>query len=219
VDLKSLRNIFGKTPPETPPSDRATLTGPRIPRHSTGWSAMLKHLKEEESLNVLDIGQTSSSNINLLTGLGHSLYMSDLVIEALRGGWHERLSEDPLAEVDAYFEQHLDFGGRLFDVVLLWSTLDFIPEPLVVPLIARLHASLNPKGRILAFFHTKLPEGETVFYRYHATGSEDVEMQEAGRLTLRQVSNNRKIEKLFAAYQNCKFFLAKDNLSEVIVTR
>jgi hypothetical protein len=44
-------------------------------------------------------------------------------------------------------------------------------------------------------------------------------MQESERLPLSQVSTNRKIEKLFSSYESCKFFLAKDNLYEVIVTR
>ena len=86
-------------------------------------------------------------------------------------------------------------------------------------MIARLHASMNPNGRILAFFHTKLAEDERIFYRHHVTAGENVELQEAQRLPLRQVYNNRKIERLFSAYQGCKFFLAKDNVAEVIVTR
>ena len=77
--FNTLRNIFGKAAPDAPPDHRVNLVGPRIPRHSTGWAAMLKYLKEEESLQVLDIGPTSASNINLLTSLGHSLYMAELV--------------------------------------------------------------------------------------------------------------------------------------------
>ena len=86
-------------------------------------------------------------------------------------------------------------------------------------MIARLHDSMNPGGRILAFFHTKMTEDERIFYRHHITAAENVEMQEAQRLAICQVHNNRNIERLFSAYQGCKFFLAKDNLAEVIVTR
>ncbi len=179
---------------------------------------MLKYLKEGDSLQVLDIGPTSASNVNLLTGLGHSLYMSDLVSEAHRGEWQKLFAEDPLA-ADTFLEQNLNFKGRLFDVVLLWTTLDFVPESLSVPMIARLHDSLNPGGKILAFFHAKIAADEAIFYRYHVTGADSVEMQEAERLGMHQVYNNRKIENLFSAYQGCKFFLAKDNLAEVIITR
>jgi hypothetical protein len=195
-----------------------SLVGPRIPRHSTGWAAMLKHLKEEESLQLLDIGPTSASNINLLTSLGHSLYMSELVIEAHTEEWSSRFTEER-PPVEDFLDQNLSFGGRRFDAILLWTTLDYLPEALIGPVIALLHSSLHPRGRILAFFHTRLADDERIFYRHHVTSAENVELQEARRLPLRRVYNNRNIERLFSAYQGCKFFLAKDNVAEVIVTR
>lgn len=218
----SLRNMFGKHSQEAHPADRITLVGPRIPRHSTGWAAMLKYLKVEESMRVLDIGPTSPSNINFLTGLGHSLYMADIVTEANRGGWLKPPSEDAPpsdADIEAFFDQHMDFGGRVFEAILLWTTLDYLPETLLVPMVNRLHASLKPGGRILAFFHIKAASEDSIFYRYHVTDGDSVEMQEALRLAVCQVHTNRKIEKLFSAYQDCKFYLAKDNVYEVIVTR
>ncbi len=220
--FESLRSIFNKTPTPSRPSDRMMLVGPRIPRHSSGWSAVLKHLKDSESLRVLDIGPTSPSNVNFLTALGHSIYMADLVTEATRADWIKSPGEDGApsqTDLDGFFERHLDFSGRVFDVVLLWTTLDYIPESLLEPLIARLHASLQPKARVLAFFHTKTAGPESIFYRYHVTDGDAIEMQEAERLPVRQAYTNRKIEKLFSAYESCKFFLAKDNVSEVIIVR
>jgi hypothetical protein len=199
-----------------------TLVGPRIPRHSSGWGAVLKHLKDSESLRVLDIGPTSPSNVNFLTGLGHSIYMADVVIEANRNEWVKSPSDDGFPskdDLDSFFERNMDFNGRAFDVVLLWTTLDYLPESLLEPMIARLHASLQPNARVLAFFHTKIAGPESIFYRYHVTDGDDIEMQEAERLPVRQVYTNRKIEKLFSAYSGCKFFLAKDNVSEVIIIR
>ncbi len=223
MPFNAIRDMLNRKPVETAPGRRTNLVGPRIPRHSSGWSAMLKHLKSDEGLRVLDIGPTSPSNINFLTGLGHSVYMADLVAETHRGDWTKPASEEgaSCAEYDvvAFLDQNLDFSGRSFDVVLLWTTLDYLPEELLQPTIARLHASLNEQGRVLAFFHTKLDNPQPVFYRYHITDGEAVEMQESDRLPVRQVSTNRKIEKLFSAYGSCKFFLAKDNLYEVIVTR
>ncbi len=183
---------------------------------------MLKHLKAGEPLRVLDVGPTSSSTINFLTGLGHSVYMADVVAEANRGDWSAVNPEDATAieaRLDEFLDRHMDFQGRVFDVILLWTTLDYLPEMLIDPLIARLHSNLQPKGLVLAFFHTKTAEPESVFYRYHVTEGDSVEVQQAERLAVRQVHTNRKIEKLFSAYESCKFFLAKDNVYEVIVTR
>jgi hypothetical protein len=222
VPFNAIRDMLGRKPAESGAGRRTNLIGPRIPRHSSGWSAMLKHLKSEEGLRVLDIGPTSPSNINFLTGLGHSVYMADIVSETHRGEWIKAANEDGSpAEIDieAFLNQNLDYSGRKFDVVLLWTTLDYLPEAVLQPTIARLHASLNEHGRLLAFFHTKLDPPQPIFYRYHITDGEVVEMQESERLPLRQMSTNRKIEKLFSAYESCKFFLAKDNLCEVIVTR
>ena len=199
-----------------------TLVGPRIPRHSSGWGTVLKYLKDTESLRVLDIGPTSPSNVNFLTGLGHSIYMADVVIEANRNEWANPPSDDGFpsqADLDSFFERNMDFNGRSFDVVLLWTTLDYLPEGLLEPMIAHLYASLQPMARVLAFFHTKTAGPESIFYRYHVTDGDAIEMQEAERLPVRQVYTNRKIENLFSAYSSCKFFLAKDNVSEVIIVR
>jgi hypothetical protein len=187
---------------------------------------MLKHLKAEESLRVLDIGPTSSQNINFLTGLGHSVYMSDVVHEALtgppNGSWITPASEaggEAGFDVPGFFEQNLNFGGREFDVVLLWTTLDYIPQGLVSPLIEHLHAAVKPGGKILSIFHTKIAGEESTFYRCHLTDSDSIEMQESEPHAVLRVYTNRNIEKLFSQYGGYKFFLAKDNFNEVIITR
>ena len=218
----NIRDMLGRKEAEERPGRRTSLVGPRMPRHSSGWSVMLKHLKSEEGLRVLDIGPTSPSSINFLTSLGHSVYMADIVTESHRSDW-DKPGNDGESEaefdVQGFLDQNLDFHGRVFDVVLLWTTLDFLPEVVLAPLIARLYESLKPRGRVLAFFHTKRDDGGSVFYRYHLTDAEMVEMQESEKVPLQQVATNRKIEKLFSSYAGCKFFLAKDNLYEVIVTR
>jgi hypothetical protein len=183
---------------------------------------MLKHLKQEQNLRVLDIGPTSPQSINFLTSLGHSVYMADLVNESLTGSWTlppENDGDEPRFDVPGFFEQNLNFGGREFDVVLLWNTLDYIPQDLVQPLIDHLHHGINKGGPILAIFHTKATGPETAFCRYHITESDAVEMQESAPHPVQRVYTNRNIEKLFAGFSNYRFFLAKDNLYEVMITR
>jgi hypothetical protein len=220
-----LRSLF-KRDSEPQRTSRTVLSGPRIPRHSSGWVAMLKHLKEEQSLRVLDIGPTSPQNINFLTGLGHSVYMADVVQEALtgpqNGSWilpPEEEGAQPGFDVAGFFEQNLNFGGREFDVVLLWTTLDYIPQGLVDPLIKHLHGALRRGGKILSIFHTKSTGPQTSFCRYHLTDSDAIELQESEPHPVLRVYTNRNIEKLFTQYGGYRFFLAKDNLYEVIITR
>ena len=87
------------------------------------------------------------------------------------------------------------------------------------PLVDSLHGCLLSGGRVLSLFHTKQTGPETVFCRYHLTETENIEMQESAPHPVRRVYTNRKIEKLFTAFSNYRFFLAKDNLYEVIITR
>lgn len=203
--------------------DRPTLlTGPKVPRHSSGWQSLLKHLREQNGLRVLDIGPTSPQNINFLTGMGHSVYMADVVHEAVRGGFElppAEEGEEPRFDVKGFFEQNLNFGGREFDVVLLWATLDYIPEGLILPLVAHLESATQAGGKLLAIFHSKAQGPHTAYCRYHLTGESEIEMQESEAFPVQRVYTNRRIEQLFHAFTGSKFFLAKDNLYEVILTR
>jgi SAM-dependent methyltransferase len=121
--------------------------------------------------------------------------------------------------VEAFLDQNLDFAGREFDVILLWTTLDYIPEPLVAPVVQRLRSSMRPGGRVLALFHTRPTGHFTSFCRYHITDGESIEMQETTSYPVQRVYTNRSIENIFKSYANLKFFLAKDNLYEVLITR
>lgn len=60
---------------------------------------------------------------------------------------------------------------------------------------------------------------DTAFYRYHLTGADMVDMRPAGDYPLRNIYNNRQIENLLQAFGSFRFFLAKDNLREVLAVR
>ena len=200
---------------------RQPISGKRIARHSSGWGRTMIRLKEQDGLRVLDIGPTSPSNINFLTSLGHSVFMADLVEESVQPEWIKKSSDGSpdTFNVEGFIEKHMNFGHRMFDAILLWDTLDYLPEPLVQGVLHRLHASMENEGQILALFHARATGQETAFCRYHLTDGENLEMQEYAPYPLLRVYQNRAIEKLFAEFSSCRFFLAKDNLCEVVVTR
>jgi Methyltransferase domain len=214
--------IFRRKRDEAGGDRPTTLTGPRIPRHSSGWQALLKYLKDQSGLRVLDIGPTSPQNINFLTNMGHSVYMADVVHEALKGGWEipaKEKGEAPGFNVKGFFEQNLNFHGRQFDVVMLWATLDYIPEGLTAALVQHLETATVAGGRVLAIFHSKKDGPYTAYCRYHLTDGQEIEMQESEPFGVQRVYTNRSIERLFEGFAGYKFFLAKDNLYEVILTR
>ncbi len=199
--------------------------GDRISRHSSGWRELLKHLQTNESLRVLDIGPTSSTNINFVTGLGHSIYMSNLVEDAAKPEWVTvpAPGEPPVFDVSRFLAANFDFSGRTFDVVIFWDTLDYLPGNLVAPLLAQVKQAMPPGGLLLAFFHSKsnttAAPVDTGFYRYHLTANETVDKKLAGDHPLRNIFNNRQIENLLQGFGSFRFFLAKDNLREVIAVR
>ena len=192
-----------------------------MPRHSGAWAALRKHLQAEPGLRVIDTGYTSPANINFLTGLGHSVFQADLVSDAWTGNWQTAIGEDgnPAWDVERFLDQSFNFSGRVYDVALLWTALDYLPEPLVAPVVAHLFASMNPGGQVLALFHTRIQGEETVRCRFHVTAGDDVEVQLTQQFPIQRAFTNRSIERLFAGWSGHRQFLAKDSVSEVLITR
>jgi hypothetical protein len=216
-----LNRWFDKKQESGPAASVPGFTGPRVPRHSGGWSALRKRFQTEPGLRAIDVGYTSPANINYLTGLGHSVFLSDLVHDACAQSWQTGVDEEgnPIWNVEGFLKQSLNFSGRTFDVVLMWTALDYLPEPLVAPVVAHLYEAMNPGGQVLALFHTRTQGEETVHCRFHITEGDDVEVQLAEQFPIQRAFTNRSIERLFAAWSGHRQFLAKDSVSEVIITR
>ncbi len=215
-----LGRLFDRQPASDGSSPQG-LTGPKIPRHSGGWGTLRKRLASEPGLRVLDIGTTSPNNINFLTNLGHSVYMADLIEDAFSGEWMTGLDEDgkQIWNGEGFVQQNLQFSGREFDVVLLWSTLDYLPEGLVAPVVNALHTAMTPGGQLLALFHTKLQPEISPHHRFHLTDTDNVDLQLTKPATQQRALTNRNIERLFSAWSGLKQFLAKDGVSEAIIVR
>ena len=220
-DSRLLSRWFDKKQESVPPASFPGLTGPKVPRHSRAWAALRKRLQTESGLSTIDIGFTSSANINFLTSLGHSLFLADLVSDAYSGSWQRGMDEDgkPIWDVEGFLDHALNFSGRTFDVVLLWTTLDYLPEAFVIPVVQRLNEAVNPDGQLLAFFHTRTQGEETAHCRFHVTPGDEVEVQLAPQFPIQRAFTNRSIERLFAAWSGYRQFLAKDSVSEVLMTR
>ena len=195
--------------------------GPRVPRHSGAWSMLRKRLQAEPGLRIVDVGSTSPANINFLTELGHSIFLSDLVRDACTGDWKcgEDAEGNPILDADSFLKQSLDLSGRKFDVVLLWTSLDYLPQPFVEPVVTHLYSNMNPGGQVLALFHTRTLGPETAYSRFHVTTGDTVEVQTSESFPIQRSFTNRSIENLFQGWGGHKQFLAKDSLSEVIMTR
>jgi len=206
-------------------SGGGTASAERMPRNSSGWGKILERMRGDESQRVLDIGPTSSGNINLITSLGHSIYLANLVEDAAKKEWAPPQADGTPGpfDVERFLATHLTFSGRGFDIVLLWDTADYLPEPIVAPVIDRIHQVMEPNGQILAMFHSSSTASVTPlkadFSRYHLTDTNRVDVQRVGDYPLLNTFTNRQIEKLFENFKSFTFFLSKDNVREVLVTR
>jgi len=196
-------------------------SGPKVPRHSHGWATIRKRLLAEPGLRIIDVGFTSPSNINFLTDMGHSVFLSDLVHDACADNWEIGKDEDgkPILNAEGFLNQSLSFAGRTFDVVLLWTALDYLPDAFLSPVVSHLRGAMNPGGQVLSFFHTRTKGEETVHCRFHVTATDDIEVQLAQPFPIQRAFTNRSIERLFTGWSGHKQFLAKDSVSEVIMTR
>jgi hypothetical protein len=147
--------------------------------------------------------------------------MANLAEEAARPEWLIRGEggEPDRYDVEGFTATNLNFSGRRFDVIILWDTADYLPEPLLAAVMRRLHEVLEPEGQLLAFFHSRESGPEAAFRRYHLTDKDVVEMQVGGGFPLLHTFNNRQIERLLAKFSGTRFFLAKDTLREVVARR
>lgn len=216
-----LRHLFDRKAENDPSIGPQGFGGPKFPRHSGAWAAMRKRLKAEPGLRIIDTGPTSPNNINYLTNLGHSIFLADPVYEAFSGSWQTGVDDDdkPVWNVEGYLGHTFDFGERTFDVILLWTVLDYLPEAFVAPVVDHLFAATNPGGQVLALFHTRNKGDETTYCKFHVTDTDNVEMQEGHAYAIQRAFTNRSIERLFTRWSGFRQFLAKDSLSEVIITR
>jgi SAM-dependent methyltransferase len=209
----------------------APVVPQKLNRRSSGMAEISRLLNSQEALCVLDLGSTSASNIQFLTEKGHKNYSEDLL----------RASLDPTLRVKdeagnwatdgkRFLDENLTYGNALFDIVLCWNLPDYMEESLVKPAVDRLWSVMKPGGLLLAFFHTRDAGPDAPCYRFHITATDMLEMQEIklpavnrkddkNSLRLQRVFNNRHIENLFRDFASIKFFLARDNIREVLVVR
>jgi SAM-dependent methyltransferase len=174
----------------------------------------------QEGLCVLDLGPTSPTNIRYITDLGHRIYNEDVLLSSFDPAYAVKKDDGAAAiDVQRFFEQNLKYPDRHFDAVLCWDIPDYLHESLIKPMVERLAAVLKPGGVLVGFFHTRDAGPDAPYYRYNIAGKDTLELQRGPQFRLQRVFNNRHIENLFKEYASIKFFLARDNVREVLVVR
>ncbi len=200
--------------------DEDVVPGEKVVRRSTGFNEFIKAISREQDLKILDLGSTSPANITFMTGMGHSFHQGDILRQAndkslvIPNG-----DEGTTLDVERFLRESLNFAREDFDAVMFWDVADFLPEPLVKPVIERIHYAMKPSGIMLAFFHTKDTGPAAPFYRYNIVAKDTLELQPVRGFRLQRVYQNRQVENLFRDYASVKFFLGRDNIREMLVVR
>ncbi len=211
----------------------------KLTRRSSGLGELSRLWESDTPLCVLDLGSTSASNIRFFTERAHRIYSEDLLVASTDPSLVTK-DEEGKTVLDSrkFLSDNLVYPAAHFNVVLCWNLPDYLDESLVRPVMGRLWSVLKPGGMLLAFFHTKDAGPDSPCYRFHIMGKDSLEMQrialkrESRRgptgvvhtaisdgFRLQRVFNNRHIETLFRDFASIKFFLARDNIREVLVVR
>jgi SAM-dependent methyltransferase len=211
----------------------------KLTRRSSGLGELSRLWDSDSPLCILDLGSTSPTNIRFFTERSHKIYSEDLLVASTEP--HLAMKDEqgnPVLDSRRFLADNLQYPAAHFDVVLCWNLSDYLDESLVRPVMGRLWSVLKPGGMLLAFFHTKDAGPDSPCYRFHILDKDVLEMQrivmrrEARRgptgavhtavgdgFRLQRVFNNRHIETLFRDFASIKFFLARDNVREVMVVR
>lgn len=193
----------------------------RINRHSSGLQEFTRALAGREGLCILDLGPTSPTNIARLTGLGHKTYSEDVLLASSDPAFNLGRTKEgqTIYDVESFLKGNLVYPAPLFDGVLCWDLCDYLDESLVRPAVERIGDAMRRGGVLLAFFHTRDAGPDAPHYRYHILGDDLLELQPGSRARLQRVFHNRHIENLFSGFSSLKFFLARDNVREVLAVR
>jgi len=217
----------------------STQAAQRVTRRSSGLGELSRLWDSETPMCVLDLGSTSPANIRFFTERGHKIYSEDLLVASTEPHLVTKDEQGNMVlDSRQFLAENLLYPASHFDIVLCWNLPDYLDESLVRPVMGRLWSVLKPGGILLAFFHTKDAGPDSPCYRFHIVGKDTLEMQrivlkrEARRgptgaihtaitdgFRLQRVFNNRHIETLFRDFASIKFFLARDNMREVLVVR
>ncbi len=196
----------GETPPSEPAVSAPREADPIYSRHSHGLDQFFARIQDQSGLTLLDLGGINQPNVSFITSLGHRIYSEDFLRSTASGG-PEALGAS------------LDFPQHSLDGVLLWDVLEFLPPPALKEAIDRLHDIVKPGCCLLSFFHAEEKTLEVPCYSYRISDAKTLFLAPRGARAAAQLFNNRGIEKLFQDFHSVKFFLARDHLREVIVTR
>jgi hypothetical protein len=227
-----LRDAFkalfgGGASPAAPRSGLASRSpkpklAPAHTRASLGLGQFFANLERSERLRILDLSGASQANLNFVLQYGHHLYCENFMatLEGVFGSGDDffaRQADEDLLE--RFLSQTFANLEGPFDGALIWDSLQFLQPPLLDHTVGHLCRLLEPGALVHAFFNSDdrakwLPVNS---YRIEAANAIHVIPREFRPAP--PTFSARSLERLFGDFASVKFFLSRDHIRELIVTR
>lgn len=224
----ALKALFGRSsaPASPRPSEPRKAAKPKLePPHSRpslGLNQFFSTLERSDRLRILDLSGASQANLNFMLQYGHHVYCEDVMatVESVFGtgdDFYARQADDEL--IDKFLAQTFANLQGPFDGALVWDTLQFLQPPLLEHAVGHLYRLLEP-GALLHCFFSSNDKARWLMvnsYRVETVGSMQVVPRDYRPAP--PLFNARTLEKLFGDFASVKFFLSRDHVRELIVTR
>ena len=133
--------------------------------------------------------------------------------------WRLAENGEGAPHLDAFLKDNLNHQEGTFDGVLVWDVLEYLSAPMLAATVDRLFHIVKPGSYLLAVFQSQEKVQSVPQYSFRIQDSKTLLVADRGPRKPEQIFNNRSLEKLFHGFESLKFFLARDNLREVIVRR
>jgi hypothetical protein len=191
------------------------------PRASRGLEQFFLVIGDTPGLSILDFSAASQANITFITNLGHRIYAEDF-LDCLDSTFPEDDFFEPQShpvKAQQVLDQCLDFPPEHFDGALVWDLLQYVAPPLLTEVADRLYEVLRPNAYVLAYFSSEERAPLVQNHVYRIADAKTLLLTPRCQRPPSQHFTTRSLEKLFARYQQVKFFLTRDNIREVLVRR
>ena len=115
---------------------------------------------------------------------------------------------------------HFNFPETSFDAIIAWDVFNYYDPESVRVVAAEVRRVLKPGGLVLAYFDTARTEEPAAPWRYRIVDDKRIQCDPmTGRRMLRQVYQNRDIEKMFAGLRIVELYFLKNSMREVLMEK
>jgi SAM-dependent methyltransferase len=113
-----------------------------------------------------------------------------------------------------------DYPDESFDAIVAWDVFNYYDPETVHAVASETRRVLKPGGLVLAYFHARRLDGPDSPPRYQILDEKRVgSILGSGRRLMRQVYQNRDIEKMFAGLRIAELYFLKNSVREILLEK